>query len=104
MKGKKTGGRKPGTRNKSKAELFDEFNIVHGSFNPLVSLINLANRTDNDSLKYNCYKEVAKYILPQLKSIQVIDEKDNDITIRVVRTAINSNDESKKKDGQTNIA
>jgi hypothetical protein len=66
---KKAGGRVAGTPNK-RSTLFDEVNEKHPNFNPLIALIDLAQKTKSESIKVICFKELVKYYVPQLKSIQ----------------------------------
>lgn len=93
-KGKKTGGRQKGTSNKDKQELIDMIQEKYPDYHPLIALTEIANTdiercvgTDKEgnavmvidhNLKLQASKEVCKYIVPQLKSIDhVVDLKAN---------------------------
>jgi hypothetical protein len=85
MKGRKTGGRKLGTKNKDRSHFFDELEDEYPSFNVLVEFLRLAGNTKNEVLKFNCYKEFARYVLPQLKSVEIASvtpPEDHTIIIR----------------------
>lgn len=75
MRGKKTGGRKAGTKNKDRSEIFRELYEHHPNLNILLKLLEIAENSTNEAIKYNCYKEVAKYTLPQLKAIAILEEE-----------------------------
>jgi len=51
-----------------RAIIEDEFGY---DLDPLIELVKLAQRTDNDMVKANCLSQVCKYAYPQLKSIEV---------------------------------
>ena len=97
-KGKKTGGRAKGTANKDKQELIDMIQAEYPDYHPLLALAKIANTdidrcvgfTDGEpvmvtdhNLKLQASKEICKYIVPQLKSIDhSIDNKHN-ITVTI---------------------
>jgi hypothetical protein len=83
VKGQKTGGRVEGTPNRD-TSLIAEFKARYVGYNPLIALVEIANNTDNNLLQYHCHKEVAKYILPQLRSIKIEDNY-NKITVRLIK-------------------
>jgi hypothetical protein len=57
----KTGGRVKGSRNKDRSFLFDELYSKAPKLNVLLKFIEIAESTDNELLKFSCYKELAKY-------------------------------------------
>ena len=65
---KKLGGRKQGTPNKKTLVKADELLLELG-VNPIQKLVEIAE-SDLTSIdqKINCYKEIAKYTYPKLKS------------------------------------
>ena len=69
--GKKTGGRKKGTVNKTKQTLLDMIQEKHPGWHPVTAMAELAQ---DESIEMNhrvtCYKEVAKYVAPQLKAVE----------------------------------
>jgi len=48
--------------------LEDEFGY---NFDPIIKLIELAQRTNNDAVAAQCYAQVCKYCYPQLKSVEM---------------------------------
>jgi hypothetical protein len=45
-----------------------------GGVHPLISLVRIAKRSEangDDNLAYQCYKEIANYVSPKLKSVEV---------------------------------
>lgn len=85
----KTGGRVKGSRNKDRSFLFDELFTKHPKLNVLLKFVEIAESTDNEILKFSCYKELAKYTLPQLRSIEVKDETPKDNNFHIVRFVLN---------------
>ena len=86
MKGQKTGGRISGTPNKSTKAIAEMLADKYPHYHPIIALAEIANDKKQDiAIRLHANKEVAKYICPQLKSIESKQEKEN-ITIRVVRT------------------
>lgn len=65
----KTGGRQKGTPNKSRADLL-EICDRHG-FSPFEGLIDLYKRSRDEGIKLSCLKECAKYIYPQVRSMEL---------------------------------
>ena len=78
----KKGGRQAGTPNKNRDTLFEELNIKYPDFNPLVALVEIAEKTKSDAIKVTCYKELAKYHVPQLKSISIAGNASEETIIR----------------------
>jgi disulfide oxidoreductase YuzD len=71
-KGLKTGGRLPGTPNKERRTLLETIEDKYPGYNPVLSLVDIANDPENDiNLRFQANKEVAKYISPQLKAVEI---------------------------------
>lgn len=86
MRGKKTGGRLPGTPNKKSQEIRELLGNRYPAYHPVLALAEIANDPGNDvTIRLQANKEVAKYICPQLKSIEV-KEQAEEVRIVVVRT------------------
>lgn len=85
----KTGGRVKGSRNKDRSFLFDELFTKHPKLNVLLKFIELAEKTDNEILQFNCYKELAKYTLPQLRSLELKDETPKGNDFNIIRFVVN---------------
>ena len=79
----KIGGRKKGTPNKASLIRADDL-LMELGINPIHKLIEIAE-SDEASLdqKINCYKEIAKYTYPRLKSqdLRFTSTEDNSPTI-----------------------
>ena len=66
----KTGGRVKGTPNKKTIELQELIKEKYPNFNPILSMIELAeNHFTATELQFQCLKEVAQYLLPKRKSL-----------------------------------
>lgn len=86
MKGLKTGGRQPGSHNKLTTEIKQLIEENFPTYHPVLSLIEIANDLNNEvTIRLQANKEVAKYVCPQLKSIEV-KENNGDTKIIVIRT------------------
>lgn len=68
-------GRKPGTPNKDTRTL--EEICVQYEISPFEAMIELALETRDPYLKFNCLKELAKYIYPQRKAVEHAAKIDN---------------------------
>lgn len=88
----KTGGRVKGSRNKDRAFLFDELYAKAPKLNVLLKFIEIAESTDNELLKFSCYKELAKYTLPQLRSIEVKDDSPQNNQMNIIRFVVQDNE------------
>ena len=79
----KIGGRKKGTPNKASLIRADDL-LMELGINPIHKLIEIAE-SDEASLdqKINCYKEIAKYTYPRLKSqdLRFTSQEDTSPTI-----------------------
>jgi len=69
MLGQKTGGRVAGTPNKNRRAYLQEVYGKYPGFNPLLSILELAEKTESEQVKLTCYKELAKYIFPPLQAV-----------------------------------
>ena len=73
----KLGGRKKGTPNKKTALKVDMI-LSELGINPIQELINIACSNESSiSQKIDCYKEVARYAYPRLKSVEQIISEDS---------------------------
>ena len=70
-KGERRGGRQKGTPNKRTVEFIEAL----GNCNPLESLIEIVETTDNEGLKASICLTLLKYLYPQRKAIEVSNEK-----------------------------
>lgn len=83
INGNKTGGRVAGVPNKDRKWLMDELARKFPNYHPVVALAGIANDNTNDiAIRLNAHKEVAKYVSPQLKAIEVnLSESDKAIQV-----------------------
>lgn len=71
----KTGGRRKGTPNKKTLIKADEL-LLDLDVNPIQQLIEIAESIESSTdQKINCYKEIAKYTYPKIKSQETYVEK-----------------------------
>jgi len=86
MKGLKTGGRKIGTPNRKTTEIVGLILDRYPDYHPLLSLVQIATDLNNDvSIRLQANKEIAKYVCPQLKSIEVNNQQSEEVIIKVIR-------------------
>lgn len=81
-KGERRGGRQKGTPNKKTQALQELIAEKYPGYNPVLEMVDMAldDETPKD-LKFACNKEVAKYMVPQLKAIEMIH---NEHTLPVI--------------------
>lgn len=88
MRGKKTGGRLPGTPNKKSLEIRDLVAEKYPGYHPVLALAEIATDPANEvSIRLQANKEVAKYVAPQLKAVEIKHKEDEEVRIIVVRTS-----------------
>ena len=78
----KTGGRKKGTVNKSTQSVLDKLQAL--GCDPIEALFHLgkdALEDDDKELAFKCYKELASYYAPKLKSVEHSTDPDNPISV-----------------------
>lgn len=71
--GKKTGGRTAGTPNKNKADLLEMITST-GCDHPIEGMARIAKEAHDSGdfpLAKDCYKELAQYVVPKKKAIEV---------------------------------
>jgi len=61
-------GRPKGVKNKFRIDVAQMFENMN--FNPLENLMQLALRTNDDEIYFQCNKELAQYFAPKLKTTQ----------------------------------
>ena len=79
--GQRNGGRQKGTANKDKQELIEMIQEDFPNYHPLLALAEIANGSGKDDLKLQAHKEICKYIVPQLKSIDISGTLKQDVII-----------------------
>lgn len=80
--GNKTGGRQKGSHNKDKQELIDMIQEKFPNYHPLLALAELAQDKDK-TIRLNASKEVCKYIVPQLKSVDHSFDTQTNISVTI---------------------
>ena len=68
-------GKKPGTTNEFTRTIRQFF--IDRDFNPLLKMVELAHLTEDETIKFGCYKELAQYYAPKLRSMEVTGEVQN---------------------------
>ena len=70
----KTGGRKQGTKNKASASVRDRLHVLKcDPIEQLVIIARQAQANDDLQLAVTVYKDLAAYVAPKLKSIELIE-------------------------------
>jgi len=74
-----------GSPNKNKKFLLKKLQEMYGeSFDPIMKIAEIASKVENDeSLKLAAWKEIAQYVYPKLKSIEVTGDSDNPLVTSV---------------------
>lgn len=83
-KGIKTGGRVKGTPNGDRKDLLEMMHKKYPKYHPVIALAEIAHTSPNEVLRFQAHKEVAKYICPQLKAMEIISEVDLKNTPQVI--------------------
>lgn len=83
--GYKTGGRQIGTPNADKKELLEMIAERYPDYHPVMAMVELANNPEVELLlKFHANKEVAKYVCPQLKSIELQNKEAMKFRVRLI--------------------
>jgi len=87
--GKREGaGRKKGSLNKPKKGLLDMIQEIYPGYHPLLAMAAVANDISaDDVMRFNANKEVAQYVTPKMKSIEVKGVEDG-VPIQVITRTI----------------
>ncbi len=87
--GFKTGGRRKGTPNHDRQQLNDMIAERYPGYHPVLALAGIANDSENDiHIRLQANKEVAKYICPQLKAIDITSDIDQGSFLNVSKRSI----------------
>ena len=81
----KGGAREGSGRKRNKAFLMTKLKEMYGEdFDPIIAMCEIAvNPENDDTLKLSALKEVAGYVYPKLKSVEVTGDADNPIATSV---------------------
>jgi hypothetical protein len=75
MYGLKTGGRTKGTPNKPKKMLLEAIQSRWPDYHPVIAMVELAHDSQLPiELRFQCHKEIAYYIEPKRKAVDVSGE------------------------------
>lgn len=75
MYGAKTGGRKKGTPNKRTSDLLEQIQSRWPGYDSVLALVELAHDLELPvELRFQCHKEIAHYIEPKRKAVDVSGE------------------------------
>lgn len=55
----------------TKDELRERLAAEYPGYHPVIAMARMAHRTQNIALQFACHKEIARYIEPQLKAVEV---------------------------------
>lgn len=78
-------GRKKGTPNKRTKNLIELIESKYPDFDPIISLIEISQDIETPlDIKVNCLKEIAKYIHPQRKAVEIATNPDDEISTKVI--------------------
>jgi hypothetical protein len=75
----KGGARDGSGRKRNRAFLMSRLKEMYGEdFDPILSMCEIATNDENDdTLKLSAFKEVAQYLYPKLKSVEVTGDNEN---------------------------
>ena len=83
----KTGGRKQGTKNKASASVRDRLHVLKcDPIEQLVIIARQAQKNDDLQLAGAMYKELAAYVAPKMKAIEVESGSSNQQVTEVIFT------------------
>ena len=86
--GRKTGGRKKGTPNKSKAGLIAAINEAYPDYHPVLAMVRIANDEETSpEMKFQAHKEIAQYIEPKRKSTEISGLEVESLKVNVINYA-----------------
>lgn len=96
QKGVRHGGRQKGTLNKDAQELLDMIRAT-GAKHPVEGLARVAvkaSKFKDYDLEHKCYKELAQYVLPKRRSVDVTSggEQLQEVT-RITRVIVDTSDD-----------
>lgn len=68
--------RTPGSQNKNKDRLWKALKAEYGDdFDPIMKMAGIASNDENDdALKLSAWKEIAQYVYPKLKAVEITGE------------------------------
>lgn len=85
-KKKEGSGRKKGTPNAERKELYILLAEKYPNYNPVLAMADMAqDKKLDDNLRLQAHKEVAKYTFPQLKAMEVSGNMTGETVIRFIR-------------------
>ncbi len=74
--------RPAGTPNKNKQALIALLEAKYPGYHPVVEMAAIANDQENDlQTRFNAHKEVAQYVTPKLKALEVQAEVEGEIHV-----------------------
>jgi hypothetical protein len=68
----KTGGRKKGTPNKNNLGVQER--LEQKGINCIDEILEIARTTEDEQIRFQCYKELLKYVYPQRKAVEFTQE------------------------------
>lgn len=75
------GGRPKGAPNRKTQLLEELINEKYPEYNPVLDMIDLAQKSDDPEMRFKCSKEVAGYLFPKRKAVEVSGTNDEALVI-----------------------
>jgi hypothetical protein len=72
----KYGGRKKGTPNADSKSLLATIQNFYQGYHPVIAMAHIAHESLDPNLVFLAHKEIAKYVAPQLKAIELSGDLD----------------------------
>jgi hypothetical protein len=80
------GGRPAGSSNKNKQALITLLEAKYPGYNPVVEMVAIAQNMDNDlAMRLSAHKEVAQYVTPKLKAVEIETINHQPVQVQIVR-------------------
>ena len=73
--------RPKGSRNKPKRALLALLQEQYPNYHPVLEMARIAHDTEDESIRANMHKEVAKYVEPMLKAVEVTGDEGGPVKV-----------------------
>lgn len=87
-------GRPKGVPNKNKRHLLSRLEQLYPNYHPVVEMARIAHETEDQALAAQMHKEVAQYVEPKRKAIEVTGENGAPFQVQVIKEFAASTTES----------
>lgn len=93
--GEKTGGRQKGSLNKPKRALLALLRERYPNYHPVLEMAKIAHETDDPGLAAQMHKEIAQYVEPKLKAMELTGKDGGPVQItRIELVPLSGNSKS----------